>query len=123
MTKKDFKDRISIHKYGQGRNENNIYAIFFDWKSGDKDGKYFGGFKYCVFARALNSTKDELINVLYDIVTGKIEDTDWWIQLVIAQTDEQRFKVPLSSSGLNTMRGFYKGVDEHSPTEERAFKS
>jgi hypothetical protein len=104
MTKKDFKTKVNVQKYGRGRDENNVYAIFFDWKSGDKDGKYFGGFKFCIFARACNATKVELFNMLYDFVTGKIEDTPWYVQLIIAMTDEQRFKIPLSSGGLNTMR-------------------
>jgi hypothetical protein len=108
MTKKEFKESISIHKYGRGRDVNNITAIFFDWKSGDKDGKYYGGFKYCVFARTINAKRDELINVLYEIVTG-INDSGTiphYIQFIMALTNEQRFKVPIGSGGLNTMRKF-----------------
>jgi len=107
MTKKEFRELVSIHKYGRGRNENNLTAIFFDWKS-DNEGN---GFKYCVFARNVNAKREDLINALYNIVTGRTEDTDWWIQLVYAETDARRFKVPLSSSGLNTMKGKYVGVD------------
>jgi hypothetical protein len=109
MTKKDFKELASIHKYGHGRNENNLTAIFYDWKSDDKGN----GFKYCVFARQANATTEELLNVLYNFVTGKTDDIkEWWIQLIYAETDDRRFKVPLSSSGLNTMKGKYVGVDE-----------
>jgi len=103
MTKKDFKEMVSVHHYGRGRRPENLIAIFFDWQSGDKDGKYFGGFKYCIFARVLNAKQKELFDMLYDIVQGRLEDTPWYIQLVVAQTDEQRFKVPLSSGGLNSM--------------------
>jgi hypothetical protein len=102
MTKKDFKERVSVHNYGRSR-DSRLIAIFFDWKTGDINGKYFGGFKYCVFARGCNAKQNELFNMLYDIVTERIEDTPWYIQLIVAQTDEQRFKVPLSSSGLNCM--------------------
>jgi hypothetical protein len=106
MTKKDFKKLVDVHKYGRGRNENNITAIFFNWKSGDKDNKYYGGFKYCVFARSINAKRDELINVLYEIVTGTNDSgtIPYYIQFIMAMTDEQRFKVPISSGGLNTMR-------------------
>ena len=105
MTKKEFKEMISVHKYGRGRDENNITAIFFDWKSGDKDGKYFGGYKYCVFARAINTKRDDLINILYNIVRGINDDgtIPYYIQLIMALDDMQRFKVPLNSGGLNRM--------------------
>jgi hypothetical protein len=104
MTKKEFKEKISVHHYGRGRRPENVLAIFFDWKSGEKDGKYFGGYKYCVFARYANAKQKDLFDLLYDFVTGRIEDTPWYVQLIMAMTDEQRFKVPLSSGGLNTMR-------------------
>lgn len=101
MTKKDFKEMASVHRYTGGKKENNITAIFFEWKSGDKDGKYFGGFKYCVYARAVNATTEELLKALYDFVTGKTDDIkEWWINMIFAETDQQRFKVPLDSNGL-----------------------
>jgi len=106
MTKKDFKTRVNVQKYGRGRDENNVFAIFFDWKSGDKDGKYFGGFKYCIYARCVNATKEELFNILYDLITDKIKDTPWWTNVHYAETDEQRFKIPLSSSGLYNMKAY-----------------
>ena len=56
----------------------------------------------------MNATKEELFNMLYEIVTGKREDTPWYIQIVTAQTDEQRFKIPLSSGGLNKMIKYEK---------------
>jgi hypothetical protein len=112
MTKKFFKEQVGIHKYTGGPRENNITAIFFDWKSGDKDGKVFVGFKYCVFARACNAKTDELLTALYNFIEGKTTDVqEWWIQLVVAQDDMQRFKVPIMGSGLNSMRGKYIGED------------
>jgi hypothetical protein len=110
MTKKDFKERIDVHHYGRGRSESNVRAIFYDWKSGDKDGKYFGGFKFCIYARYANAKQEDLFNMLYDIVTGKREDTPWYIQIVIAQTDKQRFKVPLDSGGLRSLIKYEKPV-------------
>ncbi len=97
MTKKDFKDRADIHKYG--KRSDGVIAVYFDWKTGDN----CNGYKYCIFARQLNSTQTELLNMLKDFIEGKIEDTPWWIQLVVAPTDEQRFKVPISSGGLNRL--------------------
>ena len=101
MTKKDFLERTSYHKYTGHPSDNNINALFYDWKSYDKGNGQ--GFSTCVFARALNATKKELEDTLYDFVTGKIQDTPWYIQLIVAPTDEQRFKVPLCGSGLNRM--------------------
>ena len=98
MTKKEFIERSSYHVYGR-RNDSGVVALFYDWKVTD-EGR---GFKYCVYARALNSTKKDLTNTLYDFVSGKIEDTDWWIQLVVTQNDSQRFKVPIMGSGLNSL--------------------
>lgn len=94
MTKKEFKELVSIHNYG--KNRDGITAIFFDWKSSD-------GFKYCVYARKVNATQTELISALYDFIKGKIQDTPWYIQLTVAPSDELRFKVPLMSSGLNCL--------------------
>jgi hypothetical protein len=100
MTKKEFKELASIHHYGSVRNPNCLTAIFFEWKTNDKGN----GFKYCVFARNCNAKRDELLKMLKDFIEQKIEDVPWYVQLIIAMTDEQRFKVPLDSGGLNTMR-------------------
>ena len=103
MTKKDFKEMVSVHHYGRGRRPENLIAIFFDWKSGDKDGKYFGGFKYCIYARVCNATQKELFDALYNVVTSEA-DTPWYMNVIFAETDQQRFKVPLSSGGLYSMK-------------------
>ena len=97
MTKKDFIKEVDLHVYGS-RRENSIKALFFDWKQGEN----FRGFKYCVYARAMNATKKELIDALYNAIV-KDEDTPWYIQCIIAQTDEQRFRVPVVSSGLTKL--------------------
>jgi hypothetical protein len=110
LTKKDFKELINVQKYGRGRDENNVYAIFSNWQSSESGKPYWGGYKYCIFARACNATKEELFNILYEIVTGKREDTPWYTNIVMAQTNEQRFKIPLSSGGLNCMIKYDKTV-------------
>lgn len=97
MTKKEFKELTSYHKYTGRPRENNVNALFFDYKETD-EGR---GYKYCVYARATNATKADLEKALYDIVTKQVDDTDWWIQLVAAPTDRQRFRVPLMGSGLS----------------------
>jgi hypothetical protein len=83
MTKKEFKELVSVHHYG--RNRDGFNAIFFDWKSGD-------GFKYCIYARRCNATQAELISTLYDFIKGRIENTPWYIQLTVAPADMLRFK-------------------------------
>jgi hypothetical protein len=99
MTKKEFKELTSYHKYTGRPRENNVNALFFDWKE-TEEGR---GYKYCVYARACNATKAELENALFDIVTNQVDDTPWYIQLVAAPTDRQRFKVPIMGSGLNCL--------------------
>jgi len=98
MTKKDFKEIASVHHYGK-RTRGGLLAIFFDWKT----TKNSNGFKYCIFARMENATQKDLLDMLKDFIEGRIEDVPWYIQLIIAPTEEQRFKVPLSSGGLNSL--------------------
>jgi hypothetical protein len=101
MNKKEFKALVDIHKYTGGGRENDITAVFFNWKSGEATDKWRGGFKYCVYARTSMATRDELINALYDIVSGKKEDVEeYYINLAAAPTDDFRFKVPISGGGL-----------------------
>jgi hypothetical protein len=95
MTKKEFQLRCDYHKYTGAGKENDISAIFFDRTS---DGN-----KYCVYARTSNAGKKALIDELYKFISGEISDTVWYIQLIVAETDEQRFKVPIMGSGLNHM--------------------
>lgn len=74
MTKKEFLERSDYHKYTGRPKENNINALFFDWKE-TPEGR---GYKYCVFARAINASKTELVKSLHDFVEGRIEDTEWY---------------------------------------------
>lgn len=99
MTKKDFKELVSVHHYGSVRNPNHLTAIFFEWKTNDEGN----GFKYCIFARNCNAKKDELLNLLYDFIEEKIPDVPWYVQLIMAMSDKQRFKVPLDSGGLRSL--------------------
>lgn len=96
MTKKEFNSLTGYHKYTGYPSDSNVNALFFDKKE-TSEGR---GYKYCVFARACNATKKELEKTLYDFITGKIEDSPWYIQLIVASTDAERFKVPLMGSGL-----------------------
>lgn len=100
MTRKEFKEQANVQNYGSRRDPDCLTAIFFEWKSNDEGN----GFKYCIFARNSNAKTDELLKMLQDFISGKIEDVPWNIQLIIAMKDSQRFKIPLQSSGLNTMR-------------------
>lgn len=97
MTKKEFREYTSYHQYGK-RNENGVIAMFFGWNETNEGT----GYKFAVYARATNSNKKELENNLYNLVFNN-QDTDWWINCAIAPTDKQRFKVPLSSSGLRNL--------------------
>lgn len=101
MTKKEFRELASIHHYGSVRNPDCLTAIFFEWKSNDEGN----GFKYCIFARNCNAKRDELLKLLYEIVTGTNDSgtIPYYIQFIMAMSDKQRFKVPLDSGGLNRM--------------------
>jgi len=105
MTKKEFISRSQYHKMTGAGRENDLSAVYFDWKTGDIEGKYFGGYKYCVWGRTCLTGRKVLENALYDFITGKIEDTEYYIQLVVAETDMQRFKVPIGggSRSLQTL--------------------
>ena len=113
MTKKEFIELADYHRYrGAGRDSGDLNALFYDWKQGTTtDNKIFVGYKYCVWARTCNATKKELIDILYNFITGKIEDTPWYIQLTIALTDKQRFKVPVDGNSLHSMRPYDKEAD------------
>jgi len=106
MTKKEFSELADYHQYkGAGRDKGDLNALFFNWMTGM-------GFKYCVYARACNATKKELVDTLYNFITGNIQDTPWYIQLVVAPSDEQRFKVPISGNGLYGMVKYKKEDNE-----------
>ena len=104
FSKKEFLEMTDYHKMtGNGR-ENDLSGLFFDWKTGDIDGKVFGGFKYCVWGRTSLTGKKKLEDQLYDFLTGKIQDTEYYIQLIVAETDMQRFKVPIGGGFRNLIK-------------------
>ncbi|HLO91578.1 MAG TPA: hypothetical protein VK172_10485 [Lentimicrobium sp.] len=98
MTKKEFKEYISVHHYGRQRATATL-AIFYDWKTNDKGN----GYKYCIYARACNATQKELFDLLYAFVRDNEIELPYYINIVMAETDELRFKVPLDSGGLHSM--------------------
>jgi endonuclease I len=90
MTKKEFNSLCSHHCYtGWNGHKLKTNAIFFDHKS--------NGYKFMVKARIENHTKAELIKILYDWVFNDA-NPDWKTEYRFAETDENRFKVPLSIS-------------------------
>lgn len=90
MTKKQFKEQCNTdHVYGRGAKR--INAIYFDWKETDQ-GR---GFKYAVATRAVNYTKAELLNTMYDWVVNGIH-LPFHVFSRFGQYDNQRFKVPIS---------------------------
>jgi hypothetical protein len=95
MTKKELKEMSSFHTYtGRGIK---INAIFFDWKQGTgPDDKFFCGYKYMVKANVREATKAELLNVLHGWVNGSLSTPPYYVDYKFAETDTQRFKVPIS---------------------------
>jgi hypothetical protein len=85
MTKKDFKEKCSFHKYGK-RN-----AIYYDAKTDERG--CFLGYKYMVKSCGFN--KKELFNILYDWVKSGEENAPFYVNSRLAKTDEERFKVSL----------------------------
>lgn len=93
MTKKEFKEMCSFHTYRGHRTK--INAIFFDWKTDKATGHSFG-YKYMVSSNVENLSKAELFDYFYQWVTEKIVTLPWYINYRYADTDRNRFKVPLS---------------------------
>ena len=90
MTQKEFKERCSFHEYGRGQGKKN--AIFFDWKTDFDNG--VNGFKYMVKGHIQNSTKAELFKEFFNWVINQIEPS-YYTQYKYAETDADRFKVPI----------------------------
>lgn len=93
MTKKEFTQKCSFQAYAGHKVK--INAIFFDWKSGDIDDKYFAGFKYMVKANVRDITQKELFNMFYEWI-AKGTKLDYYVDYKFAENDLQRFKIPLS---------------------------
>lgn len=89
MTKREFKNRSSVHVYGH-RKDRRILALFFDWK----EGEGFRGFKHMI--KCIGGTQKELINDAYDMLIKKDYSNLCWYDTKEAKTDAERFKVPLS---------------------------
>ena len=95
QTKKAFREICDTgHVYGRGANRWN--TIYFEWRDNDK-GR---GFRLAVAARASACTKAELFNHFYDWVTYNAQ-LPYYVLRRVAETEEQRFKVPLGFSGFN----------------------
>lgn len=100
MTKIEFKYSCYSTVYTGGGKR--INAIFFDWKSGDVPNinRTFAGYKYMAYANVRDIKKKDLFNAFYDHVNEIIRfvslvDTSC-VHFKTANTDEERFKVPLS---------------------------
>ena len=93
MTKKEFKDRSSIHVYGRG--ERRRVALYFDWSSGDLDGGgYSAGFKYML--KGYGCTQATILKDAYDILIKKVYDELCWYDSKTATGNIERYKVALS---------------------------
>lgn len=92
MTKKEFKERASIHTYGRGKYR--VLALFFDWNNDPEKGNI--GYKHMV--RCVGGTTKELINDAYNFLIKNIYDNLCWYDIKEAKTDAERFKVPITMS-------------------------
>ena len=93
LTKKEFKERSSIHVYGRGARRR--VALYFDRKSGEnKDGSHYAGFKYML--RGYGCTQATILNDAYDILIKKVYDELCWYDSKTATSDSERFKVAIS---------------------------
>jgi hypothetical protein len=90
MTKKEFREKCSFHTYGKGGGRSN--AIFYDWQNGN--GYKWLGFKFMVKSNVRNIRKQDLFDILYDWVNDNIHPP-YYVTYKYAETDEERFKVPL----------------------------
>lgn len=91
MTKKEFKERCGMHRY-TGRGTPAINGLFFDWQG-------YHGYKYAVYASSQDISKKDLINAFYDWVLYN-RTLPWYVTSKYAETDEKRFKVPISLRGF-----------------------
>lgn len=96
ITKKEFKEKCSFHKYGRGKNK--INAIYFDWQNTE-----FGtGFRFMVSGSVDHILKSELFEVMYKWVRESENNHEsqfnlpWYVNYRYAVNDCQRFNVPLS---------------------------
>ena len=96
MTKKVFKSECREQTFtGWNGHRIRINAFYFDFKQGEINGKYFGGYKFMVYADVKNITKAELLDWFYRWVINE-EQLLPEIQYKYASTDAERFKISLS---------------------------
>ena len=95
ITKKAFKERCDLHRYGKWK------VLYYDWADNyktAKDNKYWAGFKYGVKENSRRPLKTkELYDIAYDWIVNGIE-VPYYVNTMYAETDEKRFKVPISLS-------------------------
>ncbi len=89
VTKKTFKELVSIHVYGRGSNRR--VCLFYDWNDYPTKGKI--GYKYMI--KGYGTTKATILADAYDILINNITSAFCWYDMKIAKTDEQRFKVSI----------------------------
>jgi hypothetical protein len=96
MTKKEFKE-LAVDQTFTGWNGHRIKvnAFYFDFKQGSINGKYFGGYKYMIYADVKNCKKADLLDWFYRWVI-KEENLPPHVLYKYAMTDEARFKLSLS---------------------------
>lgn len=98
ISKTEFK-KICLDQTYTGWNGRRIRvnAFFFGYKQGTTpEGRYFGGYQFMVSTNVENYKKDELLDIFYQWVTGQISHPNYYVKYKYAETDEQRFKIPLS---------------------------
>jgi len=88
MTRKEFKERSSIHVYGKGPRRR--VALYYDWKEGDD----FRGFKYMI--KGYGVTQADILRDAYDMLILDNWDSLCWYDAKVAETDEKRFRVSLT---------------------------
>lgn len=93
ITKKQFKQEINYHTYGNGRSVS-LRAIFFDYSNDTNKGV---GYKFMMSSLELNKT--ELINAAYDWMV-KEGNPNYDVHYAFAPEDKFRFKIPLSGNAV-----------------------
>ena len=91
ITRKFFKETSSIHVYGRGKHRR--VRLFYDWKSSDHDNRAVG-YKYMILGYGV--TQAVILRDAYDMLIFDIWDALCWYDTKIAETDVDRFKVPIS---------------------------
>ena len=96
ITKKEFKERCGFHRFVA--TDRILNAIYFDWKSERTATGFIVGYKYMVKAYTRECSKAELLNQLYLWVNDSNWTPPYFLDIKYAETDEQRFKPPVSMS-------------------------